>query len=95
MTDLAAQIRPLVTNAVLAMVGIAFCLAFLRLVLGPNLPDRAIAVDLMAVLVVGLMAGEALHTGQEVFLIAAVVLSLVMFLGTVAFALYIQRVLKR
>ena len=75
--------------------GVAFALSFIRLVRGPTLPDRVIALDLMSTLAIGLMAVEAIATGQAVFLVAAMVLALIMFLGTAAFALYIQRGARR
>jgi multicomponent Na+:H+ antiporter subunit F len=66
-------------------------LTFVRLVKGPTLPDRVIAIDLIGVLMVcllGLMAGS---TRQEAFLDAAMVVALISFVGTVAYARYIER----
>jgi multicomponent Na+:H+ antiporter subunit F len=64
---------------------------FLRLVRGPHLPDRVVALDLIAVICVGVIALDAIRTDQSYFLRAAIVLGLVAFLGTVGFALYLQR----
>jgi multicomponent Na+:H+ antiporter subunit F len=61
------------------------------LVRGPTLPDRVIALDLIAVLSVGFIAMYALDNDQPVFLDAGIVLALVAFLGTVAFARYLER----
>lgn len=69
----------------------AFFLAFIRLVRGPSLPDRVVALDLMATLAVGYMAVYAVDTGQAMFLDVAVVLALIAFLGTVAFARFIEK----
>lgn len=70
-----------------------FCvlLTFFRLVRGPRLPDRVVALDLIAVLCVGIILLDAMLTGQSYFLRAAIVLALVAFLGTIGFALYFQR----
>jgi multicomponent Na+:H+ antiporter subunit F len=75
----------------LAMVGLALFLTFVRLVRGPTLPDRVVALDLMGVLAVGMIAAYAVTTDQPVLLEPATVLALVGFLGTVAFARYLQR----
>jgi multicomponent Na+:H+ antiporter subunit F len=70
---------------------IAMILAFLRVLRGPSLPDRVVALDLLATLGVGTIAAYAVVANQPVFLDVAVVLALLGFLGTVAFAYYIQR----
>ena len=86
-----ARILALVEPVVFVMIGVALLLAFVRLARGPSLSDRVIALDLIAVLAVGLIAMVALEAGQPVFLDAAIVLALVAFLGTVAFARYLER----
>jgi len=84
---LLAAIGPLI----FAMLMVALVLAFVRLVRGPTLPDRVVALDLIAVLSVGFIAMYALDNDQPVFLDAGIVLALVAFLGTVAFARYLER----
>ena len=74
-----------------ATLGMALFLAFLRLVRGPTLPDRVVALDLITVLVVAIIVLYAIATHQHVLLDAAIVLALVAFLSTVAFARYIER----
>ena len=69
----------------------AVFLAFSRLVRGPGLPDRVVALDLISLLLVGLLATHTVATGEAVFLDAAIVLALVAFLGTVAFAYHLGR----
>ena len=73
------------------MIALALLLVFVRLARGPSLADRVIALDLIAVLAVGLIAMVTLETDQPVFLDAAIVLALVAFLGTVAFGRYLER----
>ena len=75
----------------IAVVGLALFLAFVRLVRGPTLPDRVVALDLMGVLAVGMIAAYAVATDQPVLLDPATVLGLVGFLSTVAFARYLER----
>ena len=73
------------------MISAAMTLAFIRLVRGPTLPDRVIALDLFAVLSTAFLTIYAIDTEQQVFLDVAILLALIAFLGTVAFALYIER----
>jgi multicomponent Na+:H+ antiporter subunit F len=86
-----AQILASVEPVVFVMIGAAVLLTFMRLARGPSLSDRVIALDLIAVLAVGLIAMLAFAAGQPIFLDAAIVLALVAFLGTVAFARYLER----
>jgi multicomponent Na+:H+ antiporter subunit F len=81
----------LIVNVIFAILGLAVLLAFIRLVIGPSLPDRVIALDLMAALVVAMICTYAIGNNQRVFLDVAIVLALVAFLGTIAFAQYIER----
>jgi multicomponent Na+:H+ antiporter subunit F len=86
-----ARVLAVVEPVVFVMIGVALLLAFVRLARGPSLSDRVIALDLIAVLAVGLIAMVAFEAEQAVFLDAAIVLALVAFLGTVAFARYLER----
>lgn len=86
-----ARVLAAVEPVVFVMIGVALLLVFVRLARGPSLSDRVIALDLMAVLAVGLIAMLALEADQPIFLDAAIVLALVAFLGTVAFARYLER----
>ena len=46
---------PLVSQITLATLGVALLISLIRLVKGPTLPDRIVAMDLFGVLVVGLI----------------------------------------
>ena len=91
MTLLALTFLGSAVTASLAMVILSMFLCFLRLIKGPTFPDRAVALDLIASLAVGVIAAYDIATEQPVLLDAAIVVALVAFLGTVAFALYLQR----
>jgi multicomponent Na+:H+ antiporter subunit F len=80
-----------VVNAVFAMLLAALALSFLRLVRGPTTPDRVVALDLVAAVVVAMTALYAIVTEQPVLLDVAIGIALITFLGTVAFAQYIER----
>ena len=75
----------------LVLLSSALCLAFYRLARGPSLPDRVVALDLIATISVGFIAVYSIMTKQPVFLDVAIVLALIAFLGTVAFARYVEK----
>lgn len=81
----------IVARITLAMLGIALLVVVGRLVKGPTLPDRVVAMDLLGVLVVGLIVVLAAWTGVRTTLDAAIVIALIGFLGTVAYATYVER----
>ena len=75
----------------LTLLALAAGLAFIRLAKGPTLPDRVIAIDLVGVLMVCLLVVMAGMTAQQAFLDVAMVVALISFVGTVAYARYIER----
>lgn len=76
---------------ILPLLGCGIVVAFVRLVRGPSLPDRVVALDLMATLIIAITATYSVVTDQPAYLDAAIVLALIAFLGTVAFAYYLNR----
>ena len=79
-----------VTPFALVTLGIALALAVVRLVRGPTLPDRIVAMDLIGVLVIALIVVLAASTGVRATLDAAIVIALIGFVGTIAYATYVQ-----
>jgi multicomponent Na+:H+ antiporter subunit F len=75
----------------LTLLASAAGLTFIRLVKGPTLPDRVIAIDLIGVLMVCLLVVMAGMTAEQTFLDVAMVVALISFVGTVAYARYIER----
>lgn len=78
---------------VMVMAGVV--LSMVRLIKGPSLPDRVVALDTMTVLIVTFCGLFAIDTGQTAFIDVAVVLALIGFLATVALARYIERAHER
>ena len=81
----------IVTQFSLATLGLALLVALARLVKGPTLPDRVVAMDLIGVLVVGLIVVLAGSTDVIATLDAAVVIALIGFVATVGYATYVER----
>jgi multicomponent Na+:H+ antiporter subunit F len=80
-----------ISEFTLLTLGVALLVAFIRLVKGPTLPDRIVAMDLFGVLVVGMIVVLAGWSGVRATLDAAIVIALVGFLSTVAYATYVER----
>jgi multicomponent Na+:H+ antiporter subunit F len=81
----------IVIHIALVTLGVALLIAVVRLVKGPTLPDRVVAMDLIGVLVVGLIVVLAASTQVPATLDAAIVIALIGFVGTVAYATYVER----
>lgn len=75
----------------MALGGIALLLGLYRLVRGPSLPDRVVAMDLIGMLAVGIIGAHVVAVDEPILLDSASVLALVSFVGTVAFARYLMQ----
>lgn len=75
----------------LTLLSFSIVLVFIRIVLGPSLPDRVISFDLVGTITIGMIAIYSIITGVESYMDAAIILSLVMFLGAIAFAYYMSK----
>ena len=75
---------------IVPILSMAVVIAFIRLLVGPSLSDRVVALDLMTTLGIGIITIIAMATDQAEYLDVAAVMALTSFLGTIAFAYYIQ-----
>lgn len=75
----------------LGLLAIAGLLCLVRLVRGPSLPDRIVALDALLVVVVTAVAADAARTGRGVYLDVVVVTALLGFVGTSIVARFIER----
>ncbi|MFU8888040.1 MAG: monovalent cation/H+ antiporter complex subunit F [Trueperaceae bacterium] len=78
------------TLATMVAVAVSILVASLRVMRGPSLPDRVVALDLVGLLAVSVISVVAIATEQPVLLDAAIALALIAFLSTVAFARFIE-----
>jgi len=78
-------------NAAFVMVMLGVLGAFVRLIIGPSLPDRVVALDMMTVLLVSFCGLYAIQSEDGAFVDVAIVLALVGFLATVALARFVER----
>ena len=83
------------TAAVLVWVEAAFVLAFLfgawRLLRGPGLPDRILALDTLYVNAIALLVLFGIQYDTQLLFEAALVVALLGFIGTVALSKYVTR----
>lgn len=76
----------LATTISLGILTFALILNIYRIAIGPTLPDRILALDMLVAVAIGYIAVIALRTGFMLYLDIAIALGLVGFLSTVAFA---------
>jgi multicomponent Na+:H+ antiporter subunit F len=74
----------------LAMLIAAMALIALRVLRGPTLADRALALDQLVGVAIGFIAVIAVQTGFELYVDIALALGLTGFLTTAAFARYLE-----
>ena len=91
MTDWTTDVLAVSVAITFALVLAAMALTFWRMVRGPSLPDRVVALDLLAILMVTFTAVVSVAADEPAFLDVGIALALVAFLGTVAFARYAER----
>jgi len=78
---------PILTLTVLT---VAMVLVFARLVRGPSLADRVVALDVLTAVAIGFIATYVVASGATALLDAALVLALVAFVATAAFAGFVE-----
>jgi multicomponent Na+:H+ antiporter subunit F len=79
------------TAVALGLLSLAALLFMARLVLGPTLPDRVIALDGMLTVIVGGIIVSAARNRSGIALDTVLVVSLVAFVGTGVLARFIER----
>lgn len=84
------------TTLMISMVVLSFCLLLtaVRFAIGPTLPDRITAFDLIVANVIGIIAIYTEFTGNEDYIDVAIILSLFGFLGSISFAYYLMKITK-
>ena len=84
----------LVAAAVVAsmyVVGLAMLLALVRLLRGPTVPDRVLALDTLFVAAIAELVLLGMHLGTAVYFEAALIIAMLGFVGTVVLSKYVLR----
>lgn len=85
---------PLVTWALgfgIVALGLALALNLWRLFKGPGVADRILALDTMVINVIGIIVLTGIANGRGTSFEAALLLAMVGFVGTVAYAKFLLR----
>lgn len=78
------------TTIAIALFVVAALIATVRLLLGPGLAERIIALDVVLVSFMGAIATHAAQSDSTTYLIALVVLAIIGFTATVSAARFLQ-----
>ena len=84
----------MIANAALAcmyVVALAMAMALWRLLRGPGLPDRILALDTVSVNAIALLVLNGIRIGSTVYFEAALIIAMLGFVGTVALSKYVMR----
>ncbi|MEL7479473.1 MAG: K+/H+ antiporter subunit F [Pseudomonadota bacterium] len=76
---------------VFAMIGVSLLLNLWRLVKGPSIPDRILALDTMYINSIALIILYGLSMGTELYFEAALLIAMLGFVSTVAVCKYLLR----
>lgn len=78
-------------NVAMYIIGCALLMALWRLVRGPTLPDRILALDTMYICTIALLILFGMHLDTAVYFEAALIIAMLGFVGTVVLSKYILR----
>lgn len=84
----------LVAAAVVAsmyVVGLAMLFALVRLLRGPTVPDRVLALDTLFVAAIAELVLLGMHLGTAVYFEAALIIAMLGFVSTVVLSKYVIR----
>ena len=74
-----------------AAVAVAQVLSMVRLVIGPTVADRILALDTMVVNAIGLIVLLGIAQGTRIYFEVALIIAMLGFVSTVAYARFILR----
>ncbi len=74
-----------------AMVSVAIFLSFLRLVKGPDVPDRILALDTLYINSIALLVLLGLYFQSALYFEAALLIAVMGFVGTIGLSKYLLR----
>ncbi|WP_049631380.1 K+/H+ antiporter subunit F [Cellvibrio sp. pealriver] len=73
------------------LLSIAIALNLWRLIIGPSLPDRILALDTMYINAIALLVLFGIYQGSMLYFEAALLIAVMGFVGTVALSKYLLR----
>lgn len=73
------------------LVSAAFALSFFRLIKGPSVPDRILALDTLYINAIALLVLLGIHLASPLYFEAALLIALMGFVSTVALSKFLLR----
>jgi len=73
------------------LISLALILSFYRLIKGPNLPDRILALDTLYINSIAILVLTGIYLESSVYFEAALLIAVMGFVGTVALSKYLLR----
>lgn len=80
----------MIENVFLIVLGVGIILCFLRLVIGPTTPDRAVALDTASTITTALLVLLGFVFKRYVYLDVALVYGILTFIGAVIIARFLE-----
>jgi multicomponent K+:H+ antiporter subunit F len=80
-------------SLIIAFAAVAFSqlMAMIRLVIGPSIGDRILALDTMVVNAIGLIVLLGIYQGTRLYFEVALIIAMLGFVSTVAYARFVLR----
>ncbi|ACD90058.1 multiple resistance and pH regulation protein F [Chlorobium limicola DSM 245] len=78
-------------DTAVAVIGLSILIIFMRLVIGPSIADRVVALDLLSANAIAFIAVYSIKNDSTTFLDVGIIVAILAFLGTVAFAFYLGK----
>lgn len=75
----------------LAFFALSILIALFRMITGPTMPDRAVALDMIGVNLLSSIAVISIVMKTTAYLEAILILGILAFISTIAFSKYIER----
>lgn len=75
----------------LFLLTISIVIALYRIIKGPSLPDRVLALDSVSYIIIGIVAVLSVYLDSEAYLETILLLGIIAFLGTIALSRFIER----
>jgi len=76
---------------IFGMLLLAFLLAFFRMLKGPEITDRIVAMDMIASVTMAFILSYSILVNKAIYFDIVIVISLISFIGTVAVSTYLKQ----
>ena len=76
---------------IFGMLLLAFVLAFIRMLKGPDMSDRIVAMDLIASVTMAFILCYSVLVNKAIYFDIVIVISLISFIGTVSVSTYLKQ----